>query len=533
MKNKGILLFKTLVKSTSILNRLKTTTDKKQRGKIIGGIVGMGVLYLMLMGYCVLMAVGYAKFGLADKLPEMTAVLICVLSFFMTVIKANSYLFGFREYEMLMALPFKEKTIVGSKFMYMYQKSLPWNLSISVAMLIGYAISVSPDLYIYPLWLVLAAFLPLIPMLLASLIGYLIARIGTVFKQWKIIQTVLIFVVVMLAIMSRFFIENTIKENETEEIINSVADVTSDIGKVFLPVKWFEKAITEGYILGTILIIAISVVLFEIVFSIFSISYRKINSSMKTGSSNGNFKLGEQKKRSVVSAMAGKEIKRFFGSTTYLVNDGLGYVFAILAGIVSLFVGLDGVLASVTKDAPLTTEMIMPAIPLVIYFMTGMVALTSASPSLEGKNYWIIKSLPMKNRDIYLGKILANLYISIPTHLLSTLLVSISAKAGIIETIGFMLLGVVLCLFSAVFGCACGIHFMKLEWENEVEVVKQGTAVVVYMFPNMILTSVMIVVSVLLAMLMDTLFVTLIVMLIYLLLTLLFWHRVKVLAEKH
>ena len=34
----------------------------------------------------------------------------------------------------------------------------------------------------------------------------------------------------------------------------------------------------------------------------------------------------------------------------------------------------------------------------------------------------------------------------------------------------------------------CGIRYMPLHWENEIEVVKQGTAVSVYLLPNMFVT---------------------------------------------
>ena len=168
MKNNSTVLLKALLKSTSTLNILKTSKDKKKRGTMIGGLIGASILYLMLVGYCVLMAVGYGQYGLSDKLAVMSALMITGVAFIFTLIKTNSYLFNFKEYDMLMALPFTEKSIVGCKFMYMYIKSTPWYLSISLAMLIGYGITAGPAWYIYPLWLVLSVPVSMIPMLIAS-----------------------------------------------------------------------------------------------------------------------------------------------------------------------------------------------------------------------------------------------------------------------------------------------------------------------------------------------------------------------------
>ena len=532
MNNKGLVLFKTLLLSTSSINIFKTCNDKKKKSKIIGGYIGLGFFYLTIIGYCVLIALGYAQFGLADQIPVMAAMMICLLSFLFTMLKAGSYLFGFKEYDMLMSLPFREKTIVAGKFMYMYMKNLPWNLSIAVAMLIGYSMFGSPAWYTYPLWLVLSLVLPIIPMLAASFVGFLIARIGTAFKHWKVVQTILTFGFVLFAFSLRFIIQNIFKDNEVSDVVAGVSEKTARAGRVYIPIRWFSDAVTEGSIAGIVLLVGLSALLFEIVFSIFSKSYKKINSTMKTGVAKHDYKLGALKKRSAVQAVAGKELRRFTGSTNYFVNVGFGYILAILLGIVSLFIGLDKVIDVVVNGAPVTTQMILPAIPFVIYFMTGMVPMTACSPSLEGKNYWIVKSSPITARQLYAGKILASLYISIPAHLITTLFMCISAGTSVFEMLGFMLLGVVLCVFSAIYGCACGVHFIKLDWENEIEVIKQGTAVAAYMFPNMIMTTGLMFGSIFLAKRLGTIPVILVAIVIYSVLSMYFFTRIKYYAKR-
>ena len=130
-----------------------------------------------------------------------------------------------------------------------------------------------------------------------------------------------------------------------------------------------------------------------------------------------------------------------------------------------------------------------------------------------------------------MGKLLASLYISVPVQLFATIMFCISAKAPVYDTIIFMILGLVLCLFSSTFGLACGIHFMKLEWENEIEVIKQGTAVVVYMFPNMILTCAMLFGSIFLSKVIGIVFATILAVTIYLVLIFIVSLRVKALCK--
>ena len=515
MKSKRLLLFKTLLLSTGSMNIYKHTGDKKKKGKIVGSWIGMSILYLLLIFYCVIFSIGYSYYGLGDSIPTMTAVMISGISFIITMLKAGSYLFGFREYEMLMSLPFSEKQIVSSKFLYMYMKNLPWNLSISLSMLIGYAIILSPAWYVYILWIVLSFVLPIIPMLAASFVGFLIARIGTSFKHWKVVQTILTFGFIMLAVMSRFIIESVFRNDRVEDVLAGASQATGNIGKFYFPVAWFESAVTKGNILGALLLIVVTVVLFELVFTIFAGSYKKINSTMKTTAAGHKVSTSSIRKKSAVQAIAVKELRRFVGSTPYFVNVGFGYIFAVIIGVVSLFVGMDRLIGVVVQGAPITTEMILPAIPFVIYFLTGMVPMTTCSPSLEGKNFWIIQSSPVSSKEIYLGKLMASLYVAVPAQIISTLLLCISAHASFIQTVSFLALGFVLCIFSSTFGLACGLHFMKLDWENEIEVIKQGTAVVIYLFPNMILTCILMFGCIFLAGALGTVLTVLLTMLVY------------------
>ena len=201
MNNKNILLLKTLLLSTSWRNVLKYSKDKKKKKQMIGGIVGMTIIFAMIMFYCVMMCVGYGQIGITDAIPAMCAVMISALAFLFTIFKTNGYLFNFKEYDMLMSLPFDAKTIAGDKFLYMYIKSLPWYVSISVSMMIGYGLYADASPLVYPVWVILTFVLPIIPMLLAAFIGFLIAKVSSGFKKTNLVQTILVFIFVLLILV--------------------------------------------------------------------------------------------------------------------------------------------------------------------------------------------------------------------------------------------------------------------------------------------------------------------------------------------
>lgn len=532
MKSNRIVLLRTLLLSTSQWNKYKHTKDRKQRGKIIGVFAGMAILYAVIIGYCILMCVGYGKIGMAEVIPTLCALTISTLAFLFTIFKTNGYLFNFKEYDLLMALPFEARTVAADKFLYMYVKCFPWYFSISLAMMIGYGMYVAPGFYVYIVWVCLSILLPIIPMLFASFIGFLIAKVSVRFRQKNIIQTILLFAFVLLCFSSQFIIDALVKNNQVEATLEQISTMTDGIGRFYPPVQWFSAAVTKLGISDMLLLVGVTILLFEAVFFFVGKSYRRINSALMSHGPSKVYRKTICRKRSVWNTIAYKEFKRMTGSANYMVNCGLGEVLSFVLGVVVLFTGVDKVIAVITNGAPVSKEMLYPAFPLIVYFLIGMVATTACSPSLEGKNYWIVQSLPLDRKTLYQGKMLFNLYLTVPFAVFATLCLCISANVPLLNTMLYLIEIVVLCAFSTAWGCVCGIRHMKLDWENELEVIKQGAAVAIYLFPNMFVTMGLVVLVVYLGMRMNSNLVTVILIAIVAVLALLSYRKVLSLAKK-
>lgn len=503
MKNSRFVLLDILLKSTGTRNILKHSKDPKKRKQVGSGLAGRIVLYVILFAYCVLMSIGYGYAGLADAIPETAVLTIALLSFVLTLLKTNGYMFAFREYDMLMAMPVSVRTIVADKFLYMYVKSLPMMAITSLSMMVGYGIYAKPSAWVYVIWVILTLVVPMIPMVVATALGALFAGIGSGFRYKKAVQTVLLFAFILLCVCSRFIIEKIVRDGEAASYMGDIADTMNKASGYYLPAEWFTKAITESNILYALLLLALSVGIFELVVSVVARFYRRINSSLMSGSVHKDYKLKKLKGRSPVMAIAFKEFKRLTGSTTYITNAGFGEVLVLIIGIAAIFVDGDKLIATVLQGAPITKQMLAPDIPIIIYFMLGMVATTCCSPSLEGRNYWIVQSLPISRMDLYKGKMLFNLMLTMPFMVFATITLGISLGAGFWDIIMYLICGAVLLAFSTTFGMVCGLKYMRLDWENEIEVIKQGSAVSLYILPNLIVTMILLVAVVALGMVMS------------------------------
>jgi len=527
MQNNQMVLLKNLLRAGGQTNILRYEKDKKKRGKIIGNAVGMSTLYLMLAAYCILTCIGYGSIGMIDSVPVLCAVTIAAIEFIFTILKTNGYLFAFKEYDMLMSLPFTVKEIVQSKFLYMYVRNLPWIAVISLPMMIGYGIYTHSGPLTYILWIVLSALLPLIPMAIASAIGALIAAIGSGFKHKQIVQTILTFALVLLAFASRFIIEDLFKNDKVNETLTSLSNINDSVKAVYLPAAWFAEAISDHKITSILLFLGVTVLVYVLFYVVVSKFYRQINSRLMAHAAGKKYKVTKMKSQSVVKTVAFKEYRRLLSSTTYLTNMCVGELLVLIMSIAVLFVDTDKIIEVVLQGAPVTKEMLLPAIPMIVYFFIGMVATTAASYSLEGKNLWIVQSLPIERKTLFKGKMLFNMCLQVPFTLLGNLCLGIKFGASPLLLLLFLVLGFVFCCFSTTWGMRCDVRHGKFEWENEIEVVKQGASLTIYLLPNMFVSMALLVGTVALGLLVGPAIVTLILIAVYGLLAFLCYISIK------
>jgi len=493
MLSKQSYLVKILLKATSSINILRFSKEKSKRNQAIGSFIGYFFIYILLIAYCVLSSIGYGQMGLAKSIPMLCGLVIVVMEFLFTLLKTNGYLFAFKEYDILMAMPFSTKTVVTSKFLYMYIKNLPLVICISGSMLVSYGVYEKTAVWVYPVWLVLSLFLPLIPMVIASALGALFAGIGSNFKYKQIIQGILLMIVILLLIFSRFFIESMFKEDKVEATLQNMQGATEGIGDIYLPIKWFGESVSDFKVGSVLLFLVSSVLIYELFFILISKFYKKINSKLLAGVASKKFRMTTLKTKSVTKTFAFKEFKRFIGSMVYLSNIGMGVLLGLVLAIVSLFLDMDVIIADITNSAPISSAAVIPAVPLLVHFCIHMMPSTACSWSLEGKQLWIIRSLPVRLLDVFKGKILFNLYLTVPVTIIANICVGISFKAGIGNILIFLITGVVGCIYASTLGMIINIKHPKLSWDNEIEPIKQGSAAVIYIFPHIFGTSMLVV----------------------------------------
>lgn len=126
-------------------------------------------------------------------------------------------------------------------------------------------------------------------------------------------------------------------------------------------------------------------------------------------------------------------------------------------------------------------NMMYSIIPFVVSTLMSMTSITSCSISMEGKTFWQIQTLPIRNREVYLGKILANLIVAAPFYIISVFFICLSVPADVLTYIKIAIVPAVYLLFTATVGIRVNLKFPVLNWDNEVRVVKQSASTMLCM----------------------------------------------------
>lgn len=525
MTSKLLVLLKTLYRNQSKLNELKHEKDKKKRGKTIGVFVAYGILAIMAVSYSFGLAYGFGMLGLGEIVSYYAITVAAIINLVFTFLKTNGILFAGNDYDVLMSLPFSTKTVITAKFLYMYLKNLMWTAIIMLPMGAAYMCCMGVTASDIIIWLVITLFTPLIPMTIASAVGALIIGIGSGFRYKVLVQTILI-AVFMIAIfaVSFFFQSAGANPNFEEELVEMGAFIQEQMAQIYPLSAWFAKAVNDGEILFVGLYIVVSFVLYGMFASLVGWKYKKINSALMTSHKNSNYKVEKMKEKSVLYALMWKEAKRFTSSITYISNIGMGIFLAILAAIACAVIGVDSLLMKMGLSG--YKDNMTYALPVLVLAVLAMGCTTGVSLSLEGKNYWIVQSLPITKATLYKGKMLFNLSLGIPTAFICSILLMIACKPSIMVSILYFIIMCAGVCLSTTFGMFIGKNFPKFDWEEEIQVIKQGMASTICIFANMFFFLIVTVVVYALSLVFDGVFVMLGVSVFMMFFAFLFYKKV-------
>jgi len=379
--------------------------------------------------------------------------------------------FGFRDYDLVMSLPVSTGKIVASRLMLLYFINLFFVLIIMVPMTAAYGILVKPGFIFYLFGILTVFFIPFIPIIIASIVGTVLAFVSMRFRYSNILYMVFIFMIILAWIVVPFFLQGS---GEALAVISKV--ITGKIKKIYFWADLYTRAVTQADIAALLIFTVVSVLAFLLYSWVVGKIFIKINTQIMTIRHKTDYKMEELKSSSPLMALYKRDIKRYFASPVYVLNTGFGMVILLILTVALPFININELLGEI----PVTGTM-QEVIPLIIMFCMATSCTTMASVSIEGKNLWIIKSLPVSTYTIFASKILVNLTVLIPA-VLASIVIGISFKFPLINGLLILISVISFAVFISLFGLAVNLNFPNLTWSNETVIIKQSMASMISVF---------------------------------------------------
>lgn len=452
-------------------NVFRHTKDKKAKKKSIAMAMLMGVLLMILMFYIVALSYGLIMLEAERIIPAYLITIASVLTLMFSVFKTGAVIFRKKGYDIISSLPLSNNAIVMSRFLRLYVENFTVTSLVVLPGLIVYEIFIQPEFLFYVIGILSIFVIPLIPVTIASGIGALITGISSRMKHQALVETGISILFVLILMFGSFALSENANEITTDMMKNFTNMVTDVLGKVYPPAVILGNAIVQGDILKFLLISIVSFAVFSIVVMIVAAKFDMICSRLYCTFAKHDYKMKELEKHSVWKALVVREAKRYFASGSYVTNTIIGPVMGTAFSIGLHFMNLELITAAI----PVSMN-VKAAVPFVIAAIFTIMNTTSVSISMEGREWWIIKTLPLRTKTILDGKILFNLCLQTPFYIVSVISAVIALNPDVMEMFWMILVPALLILFSSVFGITANLLFPKLDWENEVTVVKQSAS---------------------------------------------------------
>jgi len=480
-KNLCWLLVKNRLIAQLGINVFRYEKDTRKRNSKIATTAAIIIFLITIVGYCGGMAYGYAYLGLTELIPGIALVISSLITLFFTMFKANGELFGFKDYDMVMSLPVPVRTIINSRFLNMYFWNTFITLLVMFPMGIVYASFAKSSLGFYIMWLVGIFLTCLIPTTVAAIFGAVITAIASKFRYASAVSTILCiaFVVVFMVFSMTAMTSDTglgeMFSSETGNIdvkaFSAMAPVISDsLNHVYPPAKLFTEAVVNGSIGSFLLFAGISIGWYALFVLLLSVKYRQINTALTSHVSRADYNLEILHQGSMLSALYKKTIMRILKSTVCATNLLIGCVLAVLLAVAILIAGPEKVMQGFNASDYM--YIVKSAACYAIAAIVCMTNTATVSLALEGKNIWLIKSLPISPKILYDSYLLTNLTFTIPTSIVCSVLFSISFKTGFIGTVLMILTPLTFSVFTAVAGIFIGNRMAYYDWQEETRLIK-------------------------------------------------------------
>ena len=476
IKNLFIINFKALISGIFQLRRKKNNVKKVVliivlAFALLSFMVSFGSLFYVLLDPTFDAEIGWFYFSLQ-------AVMSFVLSVFGTIFSAQT-LFLAKDNELLMSMPIKPYQILISRllvvlvFEYIFE-----TLIVVPAFIVWVAGGRSTPAGIL-FCLTGYALLPLMALSVACLVSWVLSSIFLRFKKSSVLSLILSVAIFLLYLRLYWQFQNYLNI-----LLSRGVEIAEAFRRALPPFYAFGASIVYKSPLNALVFALWAITPFALTVALMSVNYKKILTTNR-GMAKKVYKEKSAKVSGVCYALTKRELAHYLSKPMIVLNTSISSLF-MLIGAVLLIVKKDEFIKFCEGLPSMLGNTPLPVIAAAILtFMSSMNNLSASLISLEGRHFWIAKSIPVHPKHIFLSKIFTHMISSAVPCFLVSVPVSVLIAKSLTDALLIFILPQTFILLISVAGLSINMIFPRFDWTSEVQQVKQGLSPMIAIFGSM------------------------------------------------
>ena len=459
MKNKFITILNTTINNSF---KLKVTSKKKKIGIIVLLIY---LIFCIMYTFKINLSTIFEtlkSLNLTSYFLSVIVFLSSLFSFCMTFFLAKNILFQNKDNDLLLTLPLKKELIISTRLTYLYLHNLVLTLLCLIPGLYIYITNIGISLNLVIISVILVFFTPIIPTLLASVFGYLIAFLTNKFSKSNLFEYIFNLLFVGMYFLVLF--------NNNSFLVNII--LNKNIKYILFPLYLINKSLINPlyiviYIIFNLLILYLFIKLFKNIYFKLIINVNKVITK-----NNYNINSNKNSYNNKNKSLLKKEIRNYFSSFVYVFNTLIGPFLLILFTIYLIFD--NKIITSIGKDIDIRIY-----IYLIITFVICLTNITCCSISMEKQNFYMLKTLPLSEKEILNSKLKLNILLVLPSVIFFLIVIYLKGYIKFYDAYLLLFYSCFLNLFVSMYGLIVNLKFPMFDALNDQIIVKRSTSVLI------------------------------------------------------
>ena len=462
----------------------------------IGKIVLYGLLFVYLIGVFTFLSyeilTGLMALEQQESFIGIVLMAIITLVLFTTVISTMNVLYFSKDNRFILPLPLRPVEVLSAKINTLLAYVYLEEMMLGFAPLLMYGILTKQNTLYYPLMILVLLLLPVVPLLIVAFIVICIMALTGGFRNKSLVQLVTMTLSILFSLIVSM-LSSSMSSGEDVMVLMDTAGSLVEIYKKAFPTMPMAIEILTGFdFLSLILLAAVSLISYLLV-CIFTqkLYYRGMLGSLYSSSGVSNKKLDEQnayRSKGLFFSYVMKELRVYLRKPVFFVQlilpclilpaftIGITY-FSIVSQLdrQTIMGGLSQIYANGQYDSYIFAIVVLAAMFLSMYSFISTVAV-----SKDGHDAYAMKYLPVPFHKQLICKMIPD----IAMCLFSYLVVGLMAMILFRLPLRYLLLSLpVAVLYSILHGflILSDVRKPKLEWTNEMQIVKKNLRMILSM----------------------------------------------------